>query len=651
MQNISPLPTPFSFKKKRRLNSRFDNDESPFAVIQKSILTQQILPENTNETGEFSGRAYATTGLSPVFSFIENNDLENLEKLIAEYPEVLEQKFEDELTPVFFAIENNNLEALRIITNTYSYTLNQANQNGLTPIFFTIINNNLEALKIIIETYPEDLSQAYDHRLTPVFFAIENNKLEAVKAIIEACPEVLEQKFEDDLTPIFFAIEYNNLPALKIIIESDPKTLEQIYEGNLTPIFFALNDPCMDDKYLEIIKTIIETYPNILEQEDENKNTAIIKIAELYEDNPSEPNKNLLQKIFTQQFQKKLEDEDIENLVKFIKNLYLLKLVYEKSGQIIRETMLKKILLSTLILNPDDEDDFVKQLILIYQKICHKKISEITFFNQKGEKNSLHIFNSEIKDHSSYFVFHVDEKNKLTAISYCDGNLICGERKLKSNYINGASTYDLKILIDFSEEMVKNFIDQNFKEKDMDIFYQNFEGLSDLFKGMINDFITKNFSGKDANVLREKISESDFIKTTYSIPIQAQERENCTFKSINILARFLLEQQQRETIFGFDFINSQPHGIGYEAYKKVKQQMIENATENLILSAEKLGKDFCNKVKFFENIRFFLEKSSKKKTPATRFSECSVEKITEYITSNDNNYFTASRKRNFSQLL
>ena len=156
MKNLSPLAKQFSLEKKRRLNSRFADDESPFAVIQKSIFTQQILQENTNETGEFSsrayatmdlsgrayattglsGRAYATTGLSPVFSFIENNDLENLEILIAKYPEVLEQKFEDELTPIFFAIENNNLEALRIITNTYSNALNQANQNGLTPIFF-----------------------------------------------------------------------------------------------------------------------------------------------------------------------------------------------------------------------------------------------------------------------------------------------------------------------------------------------------------------------------------------------------------------------------------------------------------------------------------------------------------------------------------
>jgi ankyrin repeat protein len=557
---------PSTIEKQTLTSLEFIWAESPSLIIRKSIFNQEIEQRNSIEKN-----------LSPVFFFIKNNDLENLEKLITEYPEILNQKYQRALTPVFFAIEHNNLEALEIL--------------------------------------------------------------------IKVCPEILEQKIEDDLTPIFFAIENNNLEALRVIIEKRPETLWQKYD-EYSPIFFVIND-----EYLEAIKIIITSYPQIIKQEDVNKNTAIIKIVELYEDNPSEPNKNLLQKIFTQQFQKKLENEDIENLVKFVRNLYLLKLIYEDSGQIIRETMLKKILLSTLILDPNDEDDIFKQLILIYQKICQEKISEITFFNQKGEQNSLHIYNSEIKDHSSYFIFHVDEKNKLTAISYCDGNLICDERKLKSNYINGAITFNFKILRDFSEEMVKNFIDQNFREKDIDIIYDNFEGLSELFRDMINDFIAENFNERDANVLREKITESDFIKTTYSIPIQAQDRENCTFKSINILARFLLEQQQQQTIFGFDFINSQPYGIGHEAYKNVKERMVENATQNLILSAEKLGKEFCDKVKFFENIKIFLEKSSEKKTPATRFSQSSVEKITEYIASNDNNYFTSSRKRNFSQLL
>ena len=557
---------PSTIEKQTLTNQESIGAESHFSLIRKNIFTQEIEQRNSIEKN-----------LSPVFFFIKNNDLENLEKLITEYPQILNQEYQKALTPVFFAIEHNNLEALQLL--------------------------------------------------------------------IRACPEILEQKIEDNLTPIFFAIENNNLPALKIIIAERPETLWQKYD-EYSPIFFVIND-----EYLEAIKIIITTYPQIIEQEDMNKNNVIIKIIELYEDNPSEFNKNLLQNIFTQQFNQKLEDEDIENLVNFVRNLYLLKLIYEDSGQIIKESMLKRILRSIVILNDDEKDDLTKKLTSIYQKICQEKTGEIIFFNQKGEQNSLHIFNSEISDHSSYFVFHIDEKNKITAISYCDGNAICDEKKLGSNYIYGAITFDFKILRDFSNELATKFINENFREKNMNVFYQDFEGLNELFRDMINDFIVENFNEKDANVLREKITESDFIKTTYSIPIQAQDRENCTFKSINILARFLLEQQQQQTIFGFDFINSQPYGIGHEAYKNVKERMVENATKNLILSAEKLGKEFCDKVKFSENIKIFLEKSSKKKAPATRFSQCSVEKITEYIASNDNNYFTTSRKRNFSQLL
>jgi hypothetical protein len=176
----------------------------------------------------------------------------------------------------------------------------------------------LENLEKIITEYPEILNQKYESILTPVFFAIEHNNLEALRVIIKVCPEILEQKIEDDLTPIFFAIEYNKLNALKIIIAEDPKTLWQKYD-EYSPIFFVIKDG-----YLEAIKIIITTYPQILWQENVNKNTAIIKIAELYEDNPSELNKNLLQNIFIQQFNKKLEDEEIENLVNFVRNLYLL---------------------------------------------------------------------------------------------------------------------------------------------------------------------------------------------------------------------------------------------------------------------------------------------------------------------------------------
>ncbi len=584
MQNLLPLTTQFSLEKKCRLNLRFVNDESPSAVIQKIIFTQQILQENSTENH-----------LAPIFFAIENNNFEDLKALIETYPVVLNQKYDGALTPIFFAIENNNLEALRIIIETHPETLNQTDRDGLTPIFATIIDNDLEALKIIIENCSDILEQTYEYSLTPIFFVLENNNLEALKIITERCQEVLKQKHEEDLTPIFFAIEDNNLKALKIIIEADPSSLEQIYDGNLTPIFFVINDA-----YLEAIEVIIEVYPSILTQEDENKNIPIIKIVELYDDNPHEQNKNFLQNIFEQQFKRKLANDDIENLVNFVRNLHLLKLIYEDSGQILKESNLKKILHSAIILDDYKEDDLTRELASIYQKISQEKISEIVFFNKKGEQNSLRIYNSEIKDHSSYFIFHIDAENKLTAISYCDGNEVYADRKIEStNYINGATTYVLKDQKEISNDFARNYIRKNFQEKDVDNLY-------------------------------EKISEIDCIATIFSIPTKVQTKENCTFKSVNVLVRFLLEHQRQETIFDFDFVNLRPKGIGHEAYKRIKEKMIQNASENLIVNAKKLGEDFCDQVKLSENIKIFLEKSSNKKTPATKFSQSSVEKLTNF---------------------
>jgi ankyrin repeat protein len=143
MQNISPLAPQFSLEKKRRLNPHFVDDKSPYAVIRKIIFTQEIEQKNSIEKN-----------LSPVFFFIKNNDLENLEKLITEYPEILNQKYQRALTPVFFAIEHNNLEALQLLIKACPEILEQKIEDDLTPVFFAIEHNNLEALRIIIEIDP-----------------------------------------------------------------------------------------------------------------------------------------------------------------------------------------------------------------------------------------------------------------------------------------------------------------------------------------------------------------------------------------------------------------------------------------------------------------------------------------------------------------
>ena len=135
MQNPSPLKTSSMIENPTLTNPDYARVENPFSIIRKFILTQQFEQENSIQKN-----------LLPVFFFIKNNDLENLEKLIIEYPEILKHQ-NNYLTPIFYAIEHNNLEALQLIIKICPEILNQKIEDDITPIFYAIENNNLEALK------------------------------------------------------------------------------------------------------------------------------------------------------------------------------------------------------------------------------------------------------------------------------------------------------------------------------------------------------------------------------------------------------------------------------------------------------------------------------------------------------------------------
>ena len=499
--------------------------------------------------------------------------------------------------PIFTAIGNNDLGVLRQIVDSDPNALHQSTDStsALTPIFYAILLNKLDAVKIIIETKPEVLNQENKSGQTPIFYAIHFDRLDAVKTIIKTEPDVLNRENKYGQTPIFYAILLNKLDAVKTIIETEPGVLNQENKHGQTPIFYVINF-----NKLGAVKKIIETEPEVLEQKNKSEETPILLSLRKYDEESSDENKEILKFIFEKQFQRDLEDEEIKNLVEFVRNYNFLRLFYHQSGQGFFDKDFKSILSSCLPEEEKVDEDLSKKLLKIYQKITSQETPVISL----DDGNGLHIHNAQLIGHAAYFIFHVNDKNQLTKISYCDGNkaflgrgisqIDADGREIPTGYIHGVTTFELKQPQAFDEKFAKEFIEKNSKKK------------------IILELYSQEFSSE--KLASKQIFGIEFSTITNSIPTKVQSRGNCASKSNHIISRFLLEQQEKTPLFTFDADLGVQGGAGYAPYKDLRQKMVDNASKKLIESLGKLKEDFVYKIEIFKKIDSLYSRSWRKKS-------------------------------------
>ena len=182
----------------------------------------------------------------------------------------------------------------------------------------------------------------------------------------------------------------------------------------------------------------------------------------------------------------------------------------------------------------------------------------------------MYIFQSNLDDHSSFFIFHVNKANELTSISYCDGNLFDKKQKIKDSatHINGVTTFKLTTPIEYSyEKFVKNFIEKNTQNQKIEDFYKKYSEKTIAIEG----------------------AEIDYEKTTHSIPTRAQKRGNCAIKSTSLVARFILGAIDTTMKFGFDMASQKPTGAGYDKYNEFKDGLTKKTLESIIETKETIS--------------------------------------------------------------
>jgi hypothetical protein len=431
--------------------------------------------------------------------------------------------------------------------------------------------------------------------------AIYNNDSESLKAIIKDNKEVLKEA-NDEKNLIYYSIFHKNLEALQILVDADRKNLEEIEgwvsalerenENKETPFFLALSHG-----NLEALKIIIDGNPEVLKQNDQYNSSPFQYILQKYDINPSEKNKDILKVIFKKQFNRDLEDNELKKIVDFTQTLNFLKLFYNDSGLGFFQNQLEKTLSPLLPKKEDLSDGLKKDLVEIYEHIVRSETPVIDFQLGEPKDKSLVIYDAQLSGHRAYFIFHFD-KDTLTKISYCDGNNVCEPQKIgNTGYINGVTTFELKEPQSFGDTSERdafliNFITNTSYEKNITTFYN------------------KEFTKEELE--QEKIGGIKFSKITCSIPAKIQSRGNCSMKSLRLLSCYVLETMKGKELFSFDQDTSKRGGEAYEDHKELKQEIVDNAAQQLIEYSKKMERDVFFEGKFLAMIHQFLQKNSKK---------------------------------------
>jgi|GEM_PF-1223927 ankyrin repeat protein len=531
-------------------------------------------------------------GMTPIFRAIASGNLEIVKAIIENIEKdspVLKQKDSNGFTPILHAIILENSDIVEAIIKKDPSVLEQKDAKGMTPIFYAITSGNLDIVKAIIENIEEDplvLKQEFRKKgMTPIFFAIRAERLKEVpdvqkkiiEAIIEKDPSVLEQKDAKGMTPIFRAIASGNLEIVSMIIEKDPSVLKKTDPSQKTPILHAI---ILENS--DIVEAIIKKDPSALEQEDANGLTPIFYAAIMSVKSSGRDNEDkasaVLKVILEQQFSGNINNASQEDVKELFLKKMLLKGIYSEEEALFDFKCLEKAFDKIIPENTFKE---------IYQDLFNNvdKNQPITSTKKEELKNEeMFIFQSKLKGHESFFIFHVNEDKNLTSISYCDGNKIDKKQKIKGSatHINGVTTFKLNTPIGYSPEFAENFIKENTKDKKKEEFYKK--------------FIEKTIEIEGAEI--------DYSKTTHSIPAKAQKRGNCVFKSPSLLARFILETIDPTMKFGFDEASKKPTGAGYDEYKKFKDGLTKNALDSIITIKEKISSESDS---FSEHFKKYIE--------------------------------------------
>ena len=218
---------------------------------------------------------------------------------------------------------------------------------------------------------------------------------------------------------------------------------------------------------------------------------------------------------------------------------------------------------------------------------CLDPSSEGKYRIDLGGGKKLEVVKMPIPHHAAFIAVEYQKDgagNDVAAkLSYCDGNLPLSEVNAEG-YAAGEVCFQVQPQLARVEDLGKK-VARDFFSNISVIMTKDDEILMGRFEELFARFVETTQSG------RPKIIEEN-------IATVAQDRGNCSMKSLNILLRAIRKKLQNLEFEKKDFFGDilHPHGDGYEDFKKYKKFIIYNCLDDILKIAESERVDSKNSI-------------------------------------------------------
>lgn len=408
---------------------------------------------------------------------------------------------------------------------------------------------------------------------------------EFLKSIIQKYPEeILKCDEATSLNFLVYCIEKNKTSLLECIVSDHPDILfkpNRLYNKS-----HSINDAIYSDISIEpVIKYCHVKNLELISEHSGNDSLFNSLFAGLttnkIDDESSTNNFNLIYKIFFGVSQD-LSKEQIENFKLFIPYYFFIQLAIGNYSVASSEIYTGKIFQKILYQTTDIDEDYVQK----FQEFFWELNQEKNGLRIKIGNTTYLIYNAQLSDHAMFYIFLINEDNKIFAVEYHNDHVDVDERYVdeENKIIHGVTRFELSEPVEYDAEKIEDFLKTT--------AYKAYDSVidKDIFSKLV-------FNG-------QKLSD---CRREHFLPIKDSKRGNCTYKNFKLLSKYLFNLKYPELAYSVVITqDSQSHceltDDQSEKQKLTQISQLEHQVDNfkllkheMIITALKKLAEICKK--------------------------------------------------------